>query len=54
MNSCDGALIKRIEEKYNTFDELEQGRITYLNISFDEIFNMSNVVITSFHEFTMY
>ena len=44
------AFIKRIEEKYKTLDEIEQGGITYLNISFDKIFNMSNFVITSLHE----
>ena len=28
VNSCDGDLIKRKEEKYETLDELEKGGIT--------------------------
>ena len=32
-------------------DELEPGRMTYLKIVFDNIFNMRNLVITSLHEF---
>ena len=50
MNSCDGALIKRIEEKCENLDEPEQGGIMYLNISFDEMFNMINVVSPSLHD----
>ena len=44
-------MIKRIEEKYETLDELEQGGITYPHISFDEMFNMSNIIITYLHDF---
>ena len=36
VNSFSGALIKNIEEKYETLDELEQVRITYLKISFEK------------------
>ena len=50
-NSCSGALIKSIEKKYETLDELEQGGITYQKIEFYEMFNMINVVITYLHEF---
>ena len=50
MKYLGRAFIKRIEEKYKTLDEIEQGGITYLNISFDKIFNMSNFVITSLRE----
>ena len=32
VNSCDGALIKSIEEKYYNLDELEQGGITCRNL----------------------
>ena len=51
VNSFYGTLIKRIEVKYETLDELEQGGITYPNIEFDEMFNTSNVVINFFHNF---
>ena len=51
VNSCDGALIKSIKEKQETLDKLEQGGIMYLKIEFLDMFNMSNVVITSFHDF---
>ena len=46
VDSSDPALIRRVEEKYGEMDGIEQGGITYLNISLDEMFNMSNVVIT--------
>ena len=51
VNSCDGDLINRTEEKYDTLNELEQGDITYLTISFDKMFNTSNIVITYLHDF---
>ena len=51
LNSYYGVLFKKIEGKYETLDELEQGSITYLMVAFDKMFNMSNVVITSLHDF---
>ena len=50
VNSGNVDFIKRIEEKYETLDELEQGMIMYPNISFENSSNMSNVVITSLHD----
>ena len=50
MKTCDGALISSIEEKYKTLERREEVRIMYLNIKFDEMFNISNVVITSLHD----
>ena len=50
MNSSDPALIKRIYDKYEALDGIEEGEITYLNIYLDEMFNMSDVVITSLQE----
>ena len=44
-------MINRIEVKYETLDEVEKGWIMYLKIEFDEIFNISNLVITSLHYF---
>jgi hypothetical protein len=43
--------VKCIEEKYNKLFEYEQGEITYLKIALDEMFMMSNMVITSLQKF---
>ena len=43
-------IIKRVEEKYEALDGLEQEGIAYLKIAFDDMFNMSDVVITSLYE----
>ena len=51
MNLSDPDLIKRVEEKYEALDGIEKGLITYLKIALDEMFNMSDVVITSLQEF---
>jgi hypothetical protein len=50
-NSCDINLVKRIDEKFNQLFEHEQGRITYLKIVLDEMFTMSNMVITLLQKF---
>ena len=50
MNSLDTAIIKRVEDKYEALDGIEQGGITYLDFSLDEMFNMSDVVITLLQE----
>ena len=50
LNSLDTAIIKRVEDKYEDLDEIEQGGITYLDFYLDEMFNMSDVVITFLHE----
>ena len=47
VNSSDTGIIKRVEGKYEALCELDQGGVIYLNIYLDEIFNMSDVVITS-------
>ena len=51
MNYSYPDLIKRVEDKYEAMDGLEQGGIAYLKIALDEMFNMSDIVITSIHEF---
>ena len=50
MNSLDTAIIKMVEDKYEALDGIEQGGITYLDFYLDEMFNMSDVVITFLHE----
>ena len=50
-NSCAVELIYRVEEKYKTLEDLDQGGINYANISIDEMFCMENSVVTSSHDF---
>ncbi len=45
-NSCDINLEKCIDEKFDLLYEYEQGGITYLKIVLDEMFTMSNMVVT--------
>jgi hypothetical protein len=50
-NSCDNNPGKNIEEKYNQLFKHEQGEITYLKIVLDEMFTLSNMVITLLQKF---
>ena len=50
VNSLDTAITKKVEEEYETLDGIEQGGITYLDFSLDDMFNMSDVVITFLQE----
>ena len=47
VNSLGLALIKRVEDKYESMDGLDQGGINYLKSGFYDMFNISDVVITS-------
>ena len=51
INYSDTAPIKRVEEKYESLVVIDQGGIIYLNITLDEMLNMSDLVITSLQEF---
>ena len=51
VRSSDTFIINRVEDKYEALDGLKQGGITYLKIALDDMFNMSDVVITSIQEF---
>jgi hypothetical protein len=51
INSSSSALIKRIKEKYETLTGLQQGGITYIKIALNEMFTMSDIVITSLQDF---
>ena len=47
MNSLNPNIIKRLEEKYKELDGSDQGGGgAYLNIDIDDIFNMSDVILT--------
>ncbi len=51
MNSCDVLLIDRIDEKFNELDLCEQGGVTYIKIALDEMFTVSNTVVTTLQGF---
>jgi hypothetical protein len=50
-NSCDINQVKCLDEKFEQLFEYEQGGITNLKIALDEMFTMSNMVITSLQKF---
>jgi hypothetical protein len=50
-NSCDINLVKCLDEKFNQLFEYEQRGTTYLKIALDEMFIMSNMVISSLQNF---
>ena len=47
MNSCDVLLVDRIDEKFDELDLYEQGGVTYIKIALDEMFTISNTVVTT-------
>jgi len=51
MNSCDVLLIDRIDEKFDELDLYEQGGVTYIKIALDEMFPISNTVVTNLQGF---
>ncbi len=51
MNSCDVLLVDRIGEKFDELDLYEQGGVTYIKIALDEMFTISNTVVTTLQGF---
>ena len=51
MNSCDVLLVDRIDEKFDELDLYEQGGVTYIKIALDEMFTISNTVVTTLQGF---
>ena len=51
MNSCDALLVERIDEKFEELDLFEQGGVTYIKIALDEMFTISNTVVTTLQGF---
>jgi hypothetical protein len=51
MNSCDVLLVDRIDKKFNELDLYEQGGVTYIKIALDEMFTISNTVVTTLQGF---
>ena len=51
MNSSEPELLERVTEKYEKLDSLAQGGITYLKYMLDEMFSMTNNVVTALQTF---
>jgi hypothetical protein len=51
MNSCDVLLIDRTDKKFDELDLYEQGGVTYIKIALDEMFTISNIVVTTLQGF---
>jgi len=51
MNSCDVLLVDRIDEKFDELDLYEQGGVSYIMIALDEMFTISNSVVTTLQRF---
>jgi hypothetical protein len=51
MNSCSALLVKQIDEKFKDLSLFEQGGVTYIKLTLDEMFNISNTVVTTLQGF---
>ena len=51
VNSSEAALTQRVDEKYQALDSLERGGITYLKLLLDEMFFMTNDVVSALQMF---
>ena len=51
VNSREASLTQRVDEKYQALDSLEQGGITYLNLILDEMFCMTNNMVSALQTF---
>jgi hypothetical protein len=51
-NSCDSLLIEGINEKFEELHLYKQGGITYIKLALDEMFTISNTIITTLQGFS--
>jgi hypothetical protein len=51
MNSCDVLLVDRIDKKFDELDLYKQGGVIYIKIALDEMFTISNTVVTTLQGF---
>ena len=51
MNSCNVLLVERIDKKFDELDLYKQGVVTYIKIALDEMFTISNTVVTTLQGF---
>ncbi len=47
MDSCDALLVERINKKFEDLSPFEQGGVTYIKLALDEMFTISNTVVTT-------
>ena len=50
MNSSETALIQRVDEKFEKRDLMEQGVITYMKIDLNEMFYMTQDIVTALQD----
>ena len=51
VNSSEATLLQHVDKKFQKLEPLEQGGITYLKFLLDEIFCMTNDVVTALESF---
>ncbi len=51
MNSCDVLLVDRIDKKFDELDLYDQSGVTYIKIALDEMFTISNTIVTTLQGF---
>jgi hypothetical protein len=51
MNTCDVLLVDRIDKKFDELDLYNQGGVIYIKIALDEMFTISNTVVTTLQGF---
>jgi hypothetical protein len=51
MTSCDVLLVDRIDKKFDELDLYEQCGVTYIKVALDEMFTISNTVVTTLQRF---
>jgi hypothetical protein len=51
FDSSDGLLVTRIDKQFEDLSLYEQGSVTYIKVALDEMFTISNTVVTTLHGF---
>jgi hypothetical protein len=51
LNSSDGLLVTRFDKQFKDLSLYEQGGVTYIKIALDEMFTISNTVVTTLQGF---
>ncbi len=51
LDSSDGLLVTRIDKQFEDLSLYEQGSVTYIKIALDEMFTISNTVVTTLQGF---
>ncbi len=51
MNSCNALLIEQINKKFKDLSLFELGGVTYIKLALDEMFTISNTVVTTLQGF---